>query len=277
VIVELKNPRLDAALEAALRGSPPGALFAEMERGSGLPGPRANADLAAAVAARVAAAGRRGDGLLRALLDGPEFAVVVAVHAFAARWRAGVDAPGASQALQDLCEHQSAHVRAAIVDVVRARLGAGAAALSELDAWLDGFLQAHTVLAALVDRETLAAMGAGQGSEVIARLDTAFSLADSAPRAADRSQGLRTLRRDLPAQIAAVGRRWPDETMAWVEARSAAKHPETRAVLARTLELMRAQLAPAERARLAGALSASAKPPRDPSRIVQGTRRRGKR
>jgi hypothetical protein len=276
VIVELKNPRLDAALEAVLRGGPPAALFAEMERGSGLPGPRANADLAAAVAARVAAAGRRGDGALRALLDGPEFAVVVAVHALAGRWRAGVDASGASQALQELCEHQSAHVRSAIVDLVRARLRAGAP-MAELDGWLDGFLQAHTILAAVTDRETLAAMQAGQGSEVIARLDVAFSLADAAPRSADRSQGLRTLRRDLPQQIAAVGRRWPDETMAWVEARSVAKHPETRAVIAAALEHMRAQLAPAERARLSGALSASAKPPRDPSRIVKGMRRRGKR
>lgn len=277
MIAELKNPRLEAALDAALRGGPTAPLFPELERGSGLPGPRPNVDLARLVAARVASAGRRGDGLLRALLDGPEFAVVVAVYALASRWQRGVDAPAAAQALQDLCEHQSAHVRTAIAEVVRERLRGGIDALAELDAWLDGFLQAHTVLAALADRELLAAMDGGRGAEVIARLDAVFTLADEAPRAADRSQGLRTLRRELPRQIAAVARRWPDETMAWVEQRSATKHPESRAVIAETLQQMRVLLASSERTRLAGALAASAKPPRDPSRIVQGTRRRGRR
>jgi hypothetical protein len=269
----LRSARLEAALAHAIERRDVRELADELERSSGLPGPRPNLDLARAVAERLAALGRSGDPLVRDLLAGSEFLVVVAELVLALRWARGVDARGASETLETLCEDPRQHVRGGVVLALRALLSARGDAVDDLASWTDGYLQAHTVLEALADRSLLASLHSEEA--VMARLLEAFELADAAPRAADRSQGLRTLRRALPAQKAAFGRRWPEGVVAWLFARSAAGHPETREVLRGAATALRGIVSAAEADRLAAALAATAPPPRDPTRIIAGTRRRG--
>ncbi len=269
-------PRLAAALAAAVERGTTAAFFDELARGSGLPGTRPNLELAAAVGAELAALRGRADGVVRALLaEELEYPLVVGAMALAARWRGGIDPRGAVRGLHDLAGDPRALVRVGVVHAVRAVLAAGGdAALAELATFTDGYLHAHVALEAIADRDLLTRLRSGE--DVLARLDEAFALADAAPRSADRSQGLRTLRRALPGQIATIAARFP-EVVGWLADRAAAKRPETREVVADAIaSLRRASLPEAEAARLRGLLEASAKPPRDPSRIVQGTRRRGK-
>jgi hypothetical protein len=150
----------------------------------------------------------------------------------------------------------------------------GEGAVVEFAAWTDGYLQAHVALSALADRVILDALPSR--APVLARLEEAFALADGSPRAAERSQGVRALRGGLPAQITAFAARFP-ETIAWLERAAQAERPETREVVAEAIRaLRRVKLSDAEAARLRAALAKSAPPPRDPSRIVKGTRKRSK-
>jgi len=161
-----------------------------------------------------------------------------------------------------------------VVHAVRVALhGRGDRVVDDLASWTDGYLQAHAALEALADRTTLSALhGVGP---VFDRFAEAFALADAAPRAADRSHGVRSLRRGLPNQLATLGGRWTEQTMDWITQRTAAQRPETREVVQGAIDALKKVLSEAEAARLAQALAATAPPPRDPSRIVQGTRRRG--
>jgi hypothetical protein len=161
------------------------------------------------------------------------------------------------------------------VEALRMRLHAlGEPAVDELAAWTDGYLQAHVALEALADRTLLTKLP--NAAPVLARLDEAFVLADASPRSAERSQGMRTLRQGLPAQIAVFAARYP-EALAWLEARTASKRPETREVVAGAISaLRRSLLSDLEAQRLTGLLAASGKPRRDADRVVHGTRQRGR-
>ena len=196
-----------AALVRAVDRREPANLCDLLERGSGLPGPRPNLDLGRDVGEAIAARAGRADALLRAMLDArSEFVVVVAALALAYRWVLGIDPRGAASALQLLAEDERRHVRGAVVEALRISIAArGEAAVEELSAWTDGYLQAHAVLAALADRALLS--GLASPAPVLARLEEAFVLADVSPRAAERSQGVRTLRRDLPHQVATLAGR----------------------------------------------------------------------
>jgi hypothetical protein len=272
----LKSARLEAALDRAASQGETAELFAELGRNSGLPGPRPNLELGRALGLAIARHAGKADRLLRELLaSNQEYALIVAALALAARSIAGVDPRGALSQLQVLAEDPRHHVRSGVIEALRMRIAAlGEDAVAELGAWTDGYLQAHVALEALADRVILDALPAR--APVLARLDEAFALADRSPRAAERSQGVRALRGGLPAQITAFAARFP-ETIAWVERAAQAERPETREVVAEAIRgLRRAKLSEAEAQRLRAALEASAPPPRDPSRIVQGTRKRSK-
>lgn len=272
----LRSARIEAALEQAVTGGGMVALFDQLSRGSGLPGPRPNFELARAAGTAIAGYGVRADGVLRALLGAEdEYPKIVAAEALAARKLAGVDPKGAMEGLQSLVDDGRHLVRMGVVDALRVLLNArGDAIVTELSAWTDGYLQAHAALWALADRTLLASLKAG--GEVLARLDEAFSFADLSPRAAERSQGLRELRKDLPAQIALIAARFP-EALDWVLARTESKRPETREVVAHAIAALRkSSLSHADTDRLTSSLQKAAPAPRDPSRIVQGTRKRGK-
>ena len=283
-MTEIRSDRLAAALDRALAGGDLADLFDLLRRGSGLPGPRPNFELARAVGQTLARHEGRADRLVAALAadDHDEYFRIVAAMAFAARSLPGPDPrrarPRVEEALadlQELAEDPRHLVRTGIVDALRMRLTAlGEPAVVDLAAWTDGYLQAHVALEALADRTWLTTLPSGES--VIARLDEAFALADASPRSAERSQGMRTLRQGMPAQIATFAARFP-ETLAWLEKKTASARPETREVVAGAIRaLRRVVLSDVEAGRLQALLDASGKPRRDADRVVHGTRRRGR-
>jgi len=273
---EIRSPRIVAAIARAFEQGETTDLLGELARASGLPGPRPNLDLARSMATRLAVRGRASGALVDALLASKhEFHSIVSAIALAERAMAGIDAKASMARLHDMAADERQAVRAGVIEAVRVMLLArGAAAVTELAAWTDGYLHAHVVLEAIADRTLLTRISAE--TEVLARLDEAFALADVSPRAAERTQGVRTLRRALPAQIATIADRYP-ATLAWLAERAAAERPETREVVEETIRALRKHnLALSEVDRLTRALADSAPKPRDPSRIVQGTRKRSK-
>jgi len=209
---------------------------------------------------------------------GDEYPRIVAAMAFAARSLATGKQAWTREALcdlQEVAEDPRRLVRLGVVEAVRMRIAAlGEVAVHELAGWTDGYLQAHVALGALADRTLLTTLPSAE--PVLARLDEAFRLADESPRAAERAQGMRTLRQGLPAQIAAFAMRYP-ETLQWLEKKTRATRPETREVVALAIAaLRRTVVSDVEAERLAALLASSGKPPRDPSRIVAGTRKRGR-
>jgi hypothetical protein len=272
----LKSARLEGALEQAILHDKPAELFDLLTRASGLPGPRANLDLARAMGLAIAAHKGRADMLLRRMIGGDEeYLRLIAAVALGARSIAGLDTKAALAGLQDLAGDARNAVRSGVVLALRMRIHAlGLPAVEELASWTDGYLQAHVALEALADRSILDALP--EAAPVLARLDEAFALADTSPRAAERLQGVRTLRAGFPKQIVTFAARFP-EALDWVERAAARSRPETREIVAEAIRLLRkSSLSDAEAKRLDGQLAASAKPPRDPSRIVGGTRKRSK-
>ncbi|XXX79578.1 hypothetical protein WMF30_12480 [Sorangium sp. So ce134] len=308
----LRNPKIDAAIERAVQLGDPAELLALLDRSSGLPArrgggrapgpdlgpnaplPRVNLDLARAVGAAIAERGAPAERLVRALCSSAEeYALIVAAQALAALAAQGARASGAAGAgraararggrggldpldeLGQLAEDPRRVVRDGVVAALRAVIAArGDAVVVELSSWTDGYLQAYVALEALADRTLLAGMSAG--AEVVARLEEAFAISDRSPRADERLQGLRLLRQGMPGQIAVLGARFP-EVVRWLEEKTQAERPESRDVVAQAIAALRkGSFSEAETDRLAAALSASAPPPRDPSRIVQGTRKRSK-
>ena len=280
----IRNERLGAALDQALASNELGPLIDQLGRNSGLPGPRPNMEVAKAVGHAIAAAESKGERLVRDLakLDA-EFPRIVAAMALASRSmpsgakkRPHTVIAAALAGLEELAEDPRFLVRMGIVEALRMRISAmGEPAVDDLATWTNGFLQAHVVLEALADKLILSVLPSA--APVMARLDEAFDLADDSPRAAERLQGVRVLREEMPKQIAIFASRYPAETVAWLEARAKSKRPETREVVSQAISrLRRSEISDAEALRLSALLTASGKPPRDPSRIVQGTRKRGR-
>lgn len=295
--MEIRSDRLAVALERALAGDT-ADFFELLRRGSGLPrsaagaagpssgrnsAPRPNVELARAVGGDLARHEGRAERLIVALAQAEdEYPRVVAAMALAARSLPGADArrsrarvEQALADLQELAEDPRQIVRSGVVEALRLRLAAlGEPAVVDLAAWTDGYLQAHVALEALSDRTWLTTLPSSEA--LLARLDEAFRLADDSPRSAERSQGMRALRRGLPAQIAVFAARFP-ETVAWLEKKTACTRPETREVVEGAIRaLRRVVLSDVEAGRLAALMEASAKPRRDADRVVHGTRRRGR-
>jgi hypothetical protein len=272
----IRSSRIEAALARAVAEGEVSELFDLLGRASGLPGPRPNLELGEAVAAGLAVRARGAEATVRALVAAEgEYQALVGALALGARWAAGLDGSSASERLQAMAEDPRRHVRGAVVRAVRRFVEQrGDAGVRELSAWTDGYLQAHAVLEALADRTLLARLQ--DEGPALARLDEAFALADRSPRAAERSEGLRTLRRGLPGQIAVFAARF-SETLAWLTERTACTRPETRDVVVEAIRALRkSATALSETDRLTASLEATAPAPRDPTRIVHGTRKRSK-
>ncbi|MEZ4298801.1 MAG: hypothetical protein R3B70_27875 [Polyangiaceae bacterium] len=271
------DPRIEASLARALANQDFRDLLERASPAMGLPGPRPRLEVVRELGAAIARDRARGRELARVLGSSErEEARLIACASFAAFILAGGSRRDMLADLQELAEDPRATVRAGVIDAVRTLLADDlATTLSDLRAWTDGFLQAHVALEAIIDRKILATVPTSEPA--LALLDAAFHLADDAPRAADRWQGVRTLRQGLPAQIAAIAGRF-GELFEWVLARAAAQRPETREVMEKTVaELARASFRKSEVDALRDALTRSEKAPRDPSRIVHGTRKRGRR
>ncbi len=204
-----------------------------------------------------------------------EEARVVSAAAFGAIATSGSGRKEALAALQELADDPRAVIRFTVIDSVRMLLVADlAGTLDDLVAWTDGFLQAHVALEAIREKRILDTVPSA--APVLALLSPAFALADGASRAADRWQGVRVLRQGLPAQITAFVTRF-SELAGWLLERAGAQRPETREVLSQTVDaLTKASFRRSEVDTLCAALTKSAKPPRDPSRVVAGTRKRSR-
>ncbi len=267
--------RLDDALEGALAGLDPRPFFDVLERLSKLPGPRPNLDLLRMVAGRIAAAGRAGAPLTERMLTEPHPAHLrTAAFTFAAQAVApGTRTRGLAR-LHDLADEPVKERRDAVEDALADVVAAlGDEGVQALAPFMDGFLHAHVALEALTTARALERQTSS--ANITARLAEAFELADSAPRAAERLQGLRLLREGMPEQIVRASMRFKD-LVAFVEARTATEHPKTRDVVAKTISMLRKVLGDGRAAVLRSQLEATAKPPRDPSRIVAGMRNRSR-
>lgn len=270
----LRSERLEAALARALDDGETEPLFDQIDRVSGLPGPRPNVDVLFALGASVAAAGGRGDELARALLADKKLARYwVGLAALSAR----ATRSGEKVALGELVDRADETDKERR-DAVCACLGAAVTARGDDAVPLvrrraDGYLHAHVALEALTSPAALAAQK--HGDELIGLFGEAFALSDESPRAAERSQGLRLLRQGLPAQLARALVRF-SALHAFVSERTAVTRPESREIVALTIQALRKVLGEAEADRLRLALEGTAKAPRDPTRIVKGTRRRSR-
>lgn len=285
----IRDPRVAAALSEAIAGGPRDRLIDLLERGSNLPG-KPNLHLARAVGERMATAGRDGRELAAELAhegvtERRETALFLAHCGLMGLALAAADLSrggsktvfAALEEVHDAAGHDLHEVReAALVALIAFIERAGDPALDAVEGFFDGYLHAHVALSALATREALDRLQ--RADVLVARLDAAFALADGAPRAADRSQGVRTLRAGLAAQIATFAGRFEHEVLTWLEGwLDRAEKPESRAVLADTLAALRKRhqaesVVDRLRARLAG----SAPAPRDPARIVEGTRKRSR-
>lgn len=271
-----KPSRLEAAIDEALASGSLTTLLDVFERRSNLPGTRPNLEFARVAGLAIAARRGKADALARALLAHTgEYQLIVGAQVLAQRALAGVDARNAMAQLHDLAGEPRHLVRLGVIAAVRDLIAArGDDVLAELAAWTDGYLHAHVVLEALADRQVLDKLRSPE--QLLARLEEAFVLADVSPRAAERSQGLRSLREGMPAQVAVMAARF-GEVIDWVAGKTAMQRPETREVVRNMIAALRkANLKDAEASRLLGALEATAKPPRNPDRIVEGTRKRSK-
>jgi hypothetical protein len=271
-----KPNRLEAALDEAIATGSLTMLLDVFERRSNLPGTKPNLDFARAAGIAITARRGKADQLVRALFaQTNEYPLIVGAQVLAQRALAGVDAKRSMEHLHDLAGEPRHLVRIGVISAVRdVILARGDDALAEFVAWTDGYLHAHVVLEALADRQVLDKLRSSE--QLLARLEEAFVLADESPRAAERSQGLRSLREAMPGQVAVMAGRF-GEVIQWVEEKAAMQRPESRDVVRNTIVALRkAHLKDAEAARLLGALEASAKPLRNQARIVEGTRKRSK-
>ncbi|NUO48579.1 MAG: hypothetical protein HOV80_06955 [Polyangiaceae bacterium] len=267
--------RLDDALEEALAGGRTVALFSELERVSGMPGPRPNLLLLKSLGARIARAGATGRELSEVLVSQKSLPLyttgVFAIGADAANKATRQRGLGKLHDLSDEpVKERRTMVVEALADLVAAHGDEIAVAMKR---FTDGFLHAVVALEALTEQRALARLSSPDA--LLERFAEAFDLADDAPRAADRAQGVRILRESMPAQIARAVVRF-GELAAFVEERATRERPETREVVAQTIAALRKVLGEADADRLRKTHGESAKPPRDPSRIVQGTRKRSR-
>ncbi|MBK8257573.1 MAG: hypothetical protein IPK82_33505 [Polyangiaceae bacterium] len=271
------DPKISASLTRALTNLDFRDFLERASPAMGLPGTAPRFDAVREIASALLAERGRGRELVRALgASDREEARLISAVAFGNLALEEGRREEAMAALQELAGDSHAVVRAGVIDALKHLFTTDAAAtFVDVKPWLDGFLQAHVILEALRDRKVLTALP--RSEPVLEILDTAFALADNAPRAADRWQGVRTLRAGLPKQITAFVGRFPT-IFDWLKERAAATRPETREVIETTLaELHRASFKKGDVEALRSELAKSAKAPRDPSRIVHGTRKRSKR
>ncbi len=284
---------LGRALDEAIAGRPT-PLFALLERGSRLPGPRANDALADAFALACRARHPRADALALSMARltadeapgaGPrEFLPMCGLLALGAR--AAEDAGLRAAFVTELHAHADDlrfRVREAVIDAL-ARIGAasGDALVHEVRLWMDGYFHAAAIVFGLARENWLGQLHAAL--PVIALLDDAFVLARDAPRAAARYPGRKALIDALTRTPAVLAVRFGVPVFDMLVRWAAVSDPELRGMLAETLADKRlgTRFGP-EILRVRGALEATEPPVRNPdhdfgpSRDRSGTRRRARR
>ncbi len=278
----LKSDRLRNLLEAVVRGETidggrdAWVLFDnELDRTSGLPGPRPNLPLLKALGTAL-----QGHGALSQPVTVDLRASKKLAHLYVGTFALAAAAYPAGEKVRlhelldasDDPEHdRRLPVLAALEDILAAR---GDEAVEILLPFADGYLHMGTLLEASTTPRALNAMKSG--STLLALFDAAWELVGGASRATERSQGYRSLREAMPAQLAKAARRFV-EVADWVAQKAAITEvPQSRAILDEAIRTLRPQVGDADASRLRASFDAAGKPPRDPSRIVQGTRKRSR-
>ncbi len=279
---------LSAALDEAQKGQPR-ALYDRLTRGSRLPGPEANLELAAAFGALCSARGKAVDGVISTMVrldadaapGGTELEFLPMCGVAAAGARAAKDAGARGKMLAEL--HDAAEdlrwrvrkmVSSALID-----LGAtsGAALFDDLDPWFDGYFHAAAVVEALADTRWLSQIH--EPAPAVEALDRAFDLACAASRSASRYPGFKALVEALSASPVAVALRFGvpvfDMLERWVAASS---DPALREIVDQVARSPRLKgRFRDEVAKVLALLASSAPPRRDPRTYMGRTRGRGKR
>lgn len=291
----LESPDLRKALAEAEAGR--GERFAfYLARASGLPGPRANYDLAYAVALELSARPRSAVKVLHALGAGdaaPDTAEVylpiVSAFGFALLVERGLELAAAEEALTELAADERPRVRRAVTEAL-AQAAARANGPEPLVTRLERYVADErrevrwgafgVVLDAVVDRRALERLKARRELlDVISLFATDLA---EAPRAAERSdarrRGLDALTRAVPVLVAAF--RGEVDSLAWFEAEcERAKQPDVRKAFEAAVEILKRRGVREGRAtieRFHQAIDKSRKPPRDPTLERKGTRRRAR-
>lgn len=290
----LRSPEISAALEQAVAGKT-ADLFRQLELGSGLPGPRMNIHLAEAFAQECARLGPKVDDLAYKMASlppdeargasGKEFLSVcgvlaVGARAMVAKENAERDRDRALALLEEKADDPRFRVREA-VPLALAMLGhkMHGELAERVEPWMDRYFHATAVILALADPTWLETFASEDYYAPINLLHDAFMLAHDAPRSALRYPGHKALVEALQVVPKALARRFGipmfDRLQIWAEN---VKIPEMRDVILANLEDPQLKKPfSQEIKRIKEAVEGSKKPPRDPTRIVQGMRGRGKK
>lgn len=287
----LKSDDVRAALADALRGK--ASRLAELlARHGGLPG-RANMALAAAFGDAVAGEGNAARAVLAALAreeaeadTARAFLPIAAAFGYAARLKS--DPRDAWDGVRELAADDRAPVRIGLTEALHAFSARAAGNVDLLVAhaaeWLELDDRDHVYAAQAIALDVVAASRGLQGLEnpsaLTDWLGRVLEHVGDAPRADERSPARRKLLTALPAALAETASSLR-EGIPWLTERIAdAPHPDLRAMFERAIDELRrgsrAQNAPTLEA-LRSALTSTKKPPRDPSRIREGTTGRGKK
>jgi hypothetical protein len=283
----LRSEALTKALDAATSGRTD-ALFDQLAVASGLPGTRVNLVVAQAFASECAARGKATDRLLFTMAQlSPEAAPGASAREFlpvcgvlGLGERAATDASARAKALailHDAAEDSRFRVRDA-VPMALARVGEelGVLLVSDVASWMDGYFQAAAVLLALATPTWLGAID--DATEAVARLDEAYVLARDAPRAAARWPGRKALVEALGIVPGALAARFGVPVFDRLAAWTTTEQPELREAIEANLRGANLSSRYADEvSRVRAALTSSLKAPRDPTRIIQGMRGRGKK
>ena len=291
----LRSEELRAALEDALARRP-SRLGDLLARHGGLPGARPNFALASAFGAALANDGPRARALLDALrldpalADSPRaFLPVAAAFGYVARLEH--DAAHAWEGLFELSADDRAPVRVATVRALSDFVARGAGRVDALIAhaaqWLEHddaehvFASQAVVLDVIADRRGLEGLEAP--GALLAWLEQAIDALANAPRSAERSLARRKMLIALPGALAEAvsSLRGAHDGPAWLLARAAeVNEPDLFVAMERTIDALsrgtRAQKSELIDA-LRSALASTVKPPRDPTRVREKARGRGKK
>lgn len=279
---------LSRAIEEAIAGRR-ATLFDLLARGSRLPGPRMNEELADSFAQACRSRGARADDVAIAMarLDANEapgatareFLPVCGVYALAAR--AAGDQRSRERCVAELHAHAD-DTRFRVRDAVAAALArvgaaAGDALVRHVASWMDGYFHAAAVVRAMADEAWLSSIH--ESDDAIARLEDAFALLREAPRAAARWPGHKALLEALPASVSSLATRFGVPVLDMLERWSGVRDPVLRDVVASAIAPRKLQSRfGIDIDRVRRALEASEAPARNPDHYVGPTRdRSGKR
>lgn len=283
----LRGEALIAAFNEALAGKDQ-RLFLQLENLSGLPGTRMNIPLVQAFATECMHKGKAADALAFRMAElHPDIApggspkeILPACGVLAVAARASEDPKLQKRALgllHDASEDLRFRVRE-VVPIALGKMGAkmGDALVHEVATWTDGFFQAAAVVLGMADPLWLPKID--DADAALARLDEAYLTVKNAARAASRYPGRKALVDALAIAPAPIAARFGVPVFDLLARWSNTEMPELRGVVETTIKNEKlASRYKDEVVRVRAALDASVPPPRDPTLIRQGMRRRGKK